>query len=210
MTQEIVVAGIVGSLRRDSETRVAVRIALEGAADSGAVTRLVDLRDYELPFCNDDDTDTPTEVSSLRRDVGTAHGLIIGTPEYHGGYSGVLKNAIDLMGFDEFEGKIIGLIGVSGGAMGASQALEGLRATGRALHAWVIPQQAAIPDASVSLASDSPTRERHTMRLRDVGSQVARFAALHNSPEATEFLRAWEEAPSNPGAEEPPLVLARE
>ena len=174
--------------------------ALEGAAESGAETRLVDLREYDLPFCNEDDTNSPPDVVRLRADVGTAHGLIIGTPEYHGGYSGLLKNAIDLMGFDEFEGKIVGLVGVSGGSTGASHALQGLRAIGRALHAWVIPQQAAVPDASTALAADSPTLTRHLERLRDIGVQVARFAALHNSPEAAAFLRAWEEAPSNPGA----------
>ncbi len=31
----------------------------------------------------------------------------LGTPEYHAGYSGVLKNALDYMGFAEFEGKMI-------------------------------------------------------------------------------------------------------
>ena len=199
MAQEIIVAGIVGSLREDSKTRIAVRTALEGAAESGAVTRLIDLRDYDLPYCNEDE-EASDAVLRLQRDVGPAHGLILGTPEYHGGYSGILKNAIDLMGFDEFEGKIVGLVGVSGGSLGASQALQGLRIIGRALHAWVIPPQASIPQASENLAVDSPNRDFFERRLRDVGRQVARFAALHSSDEATEFLRAWEAAPSNPGA----------
>ena len=59
----------------------------------------------------------------------------------------MLKNALDLMGFDEFEGKMIGLVGVSGGAMGAFEALNSLRNIGRALHAWVVPEQAAVPEA---------------------------------------------------------------
>ena len=126
----------------------------------------------------------------------------MGTPEYHGGYSGVLKNAIDLMGFDEFEGKVVGLVGVSGGSMGAAQALQGLRVIGRALHAWVIPQQASIPQAWEALAEGSATRAGYEKRLREVGRQVARFSALHSSPEAVEFLRAWEEAPSNPGGDD--------
>jgi FMN reductase len=61
--------------------------------------------------------------------------IILVTPEYHGGYSGVLKNALDLMGFDEFEGKMLGLVGVSGGRMGAFGARNSLREVGRALHA---------------------------------------------------------------------------
>lgn len=202
VSQETTIVGIVGSLRNDSKTRVAVQVALEGAAESGATTHLIDLRDYDLPYCNDDDTVDPPDVIRLRREVGAAQGLILGTPEYHGGYSGVLKNAIDLMGFDEFEGKVIGLVGVSGGSLGASQALQGLRGIGRALHAWVIPQQASVPEASSELAADSPTLQRHERRLREVGRQVARFAALHSSQEALEFLRAWEEAPSNPGGED--------
>lgn len=201
MQQEIVITGVVGSLREAGHTRIAVTTALEGAAESGAVTRLADLREYDLPFCNEDEPDSP-EVIRLRADVGSAHGLILGTPEYHGGYSGVLKNAIDLMGFDEFEGKIVGLVGVSGGAMGAQQALHGLRVIGRALHAWVIPQQASVPQAYENLAPTAPERETYERRLREVGRQVARFSALHSSDEAVAFLRAWEEAPSNPGGED--------
>jgi hypothetical protein len=51
------------------------------------------------------------------------------------------------MGFEEFEGKMLGLVGVSGGTMGAFSALEGLRNIGRALHAWVVPEQASIRQA---------------------------------------------------------------
>jgi hypothetical protein len=36
-------------------------------------------------------------------------------------------------------------------------------------------------------------------RLREVGRQVARFAYLHSSEEAREFIRAWENMPPNPG-----------
>ena len=36
-------------------------------------------------------------------------------------------------------------------------------------------------------------------RVKEVGRQVARFAYLHKSEHAQEFLRAWESAPMNPG-----------
>lgn len=53
-------------------------------------------------------------------------GIILGTPEYHGSFSGVLKNAIDLTGFKELEARIVGLAGVSGGRPGAVNALKEL------------------------------------------------------------------------------------
>src|SRR6476659_9536670 len=138
------IAGISGSRRSGSFTRVAVEIALRGAGENGAVTELIDLAKFDLPFA-DGDTASP-DLERLRAAVKEADGIILGTPEYHGSLSGVLKNALDLMGFDEFEGKMVGLVGVSGGAMGAFNALNELRNIGRALHAWVVPEQAALAE----------------------------------------------------------------
>ncbi len=199
----ILVVGICGSLRQTSYTRMALKIALKGAAESGARTRLIDLREYGLVFCHGgDDATYPPDVFRLREEVGAAQGIILGTPEYHGGVSGVLKNALDLMGFEQFEGKLVGLIGVSGGTMGAVNALNSLRAVGRSLHAWVIPEQVLIPQSSKQFTPDGQAiNPALAARLKEVGRQVARFAYLHHSTRAREFLRLWEAAPENPGGE---------
>ncbi len=198
----VFVVGICGSLRRGSYTRMAVQIALQGAEEVGAETQLIDLKDYDLVFCDgkEDESTFPEDVSKLRREVSQARGIILGTPEYHGGVSGVLKNALDLMGFEEIESKMIGLVGVSGGALGAVHALDSLRTIGRALHAWVIPEQASIPNAW-EVFDDSGTLKDSGLekRVMEVGRQVARFAYLHSSEKAQEFLSAWQGAPMNPG-----------
>jgi FMN reductase len=177
-------------------------VALAGAKEAGARTRLIDLSAYHLIFCDgkEDESGYPKDVFTLREEVRAAQGIILATPEYHGGYSGVLKNALDLMGFEEFEGKMLGLVGVSGGGMGAFGAMNNLRAVGRALHAWVIPEQASIPEA-YKVFDESGTLKDSALekRLKEVGRQVARFAYLHTSEQAQEFLRAWEGAPVNPG-----------
>ena len=196
------IAGISGSLRAGSYTRRAVEIALEGAAETGAETRLIDLRDYNLVFRDGkDDTGYPDDVFRLRSEVKQAEGVILGTPEYHGSFSGVLKNALDLMGFDEFEGKMIGLVGVSGGRMGAFDALNSLRNIGRVLHAWVIPEQASVPEAWKVFSEDGQIADAQIEeRLKEIGRQVARFARLHKCESALEFLNSWQKAPANPGA----------
>ena len=180
-----------------------VSLALQGAQEVGATTELVDLRDYDLPLCHGgEDEDYPEDVHALREAVGRADGIVLGTPEYHGGYSGVLKNALDLMGFDEFEGKMVGLVGVSGGRMGAMGAMHALRDVGRSLHAWVIPQQASVPQAWKAFSEDGQMGDEDAAeRVKDVGRQVARFADLHTAREAMAFLRTWEEAAENPGGE---------
>jgi NAD(P)H-dependent FMN reductase len=198
------VVGICGSLRAGSFTRMALRIALRGAEEAGARTQLIDLRDYKLAFCDGgDDQNLPQDVQRLRDEVKRAHGIILATPEYHGGYSGVLKNALDLMGFDEFEGKMIGLVGVSGGATGALPALNALRSVGRALHAWVVPEQTAVPHADDVFDDNGNCKDESIeKRLKAVGRQVAKFASLHNSEQAREFLQLWESAAKNPGGED--------
>lgn len=203
-TDTIHIVAICGSLRENSHTRKALQLALAGAAELGAETQLLDLSDYDLIFCDGDteDDDLPESVQRLKREVQQAHGILLGTPEYHGGYSGVLKNALDLMGFAEFEGKMIGLVGVAGGRMGATNSLTGLRAVGRALHAWVLPEEVSIPQAGQQFDADGNLKDqRMAERTRTLGRQVARFAFLHTSQQAHEFLRAWEEAPYNPGGE---------
>ena len=185
---QIRVVGICGSLREESHTRTAVRIALDGAGRLGADTSLIDLRDYELPLCDgrEDENTYSDGVHRLRREVGTASGLILGTPEYHGGLSGVLKNAMDLMGFDEFQGKMVGLVGVSGGALGASNALATLRTIGRALHAWVIPEQALVAEAWKQLDAEGKLKDPGLeKRLMEVGEQVARYTFLLHSDQAS-------------------------
>ncbi len=198
----IKVIAINRSLRPKSFTRMALDIALSGAKELGVDTELVDLHSYDLVFCAGKDRDIayPPDVFRLRKTVNQAQGIILGTPEYHSSYSGVLKNALDLMGFDEFGGKMVGLVGVSGGEMGAFHALISLRVVGRSLHAWVVPHQASVPRAWRRFDKDGTLEDRKIEeRLREVGRQVARFAYLHNAKEVLEFVNLWEKSQPNPG-----------
>jgi NAD(P)H-dependent FMN reductase len=193
------VVGLPGSIRPGSYTRMAVETALRGAREVGCVTALIDLREYMLSFAGAGD-EGGSGAEKLRAEVKQADGLILGTPEYHNSFSGVLKNALDLMGFDEFEGKMIGLVGVSGGLMGAFDALNSLRNIGRALHAWVVPEQASVPEAwKVFDKAGGIQDARLEQRLLEVGRQVGRFARLHKCAQAGEFLKDWEAATPNPG-----------
>ncbi len=195
----IKVVAICGSLNPNSKTRLALQTALRGAAEKGAETQLIDLLDYDLVFANGRD-DSPGCVHQLREDVRQAHGIILGTPEYHGGYSGVLKNALDLMGFKEFQGKIVGLLGVAGGSTGAINSLNGLRTVCRNLRAWVVPHQVSIAQVWKEFDDSGQLKDSQLeARVLELGQEVARFAYLHHSEAAKEFLRNWEVAPENPG-----------
>jgi FMN reductase len=194
------VVAISGSLRQGSYTTMALRYALQGASAAGTETTLIDLRNYRLSFAGDEDDPSAADVLKLQQEVRSAHGIILGTPEYHGSFSGVLKNALDLMGFEEFEGKMLGLVGVSAGRMGAFDALNSLRNVGRALHAWVVPEQVSIPQASEVFAEDGKLQNSKLQeRLHHLGWRVAEFARLHERGQTREFVKSWEGAMENPG-----------
>lgn len=192
------VVGLAGSLRPESATRMAVRYALKGAEQAGAKTRLLDIASYDLPFYGRNMDGKAKAVESFRSDLRAANGMLIGSPEYHGSMSGVLKNALDLATSDEFEGKMVGLIGLAGGQMGATNTLNHLQTVGRNLHAWVVPTQVSIANSSDAFdAQGEPTRPELGNRLRAVGKQVAHFALLHECENHLQFLKEWEGAPAD-------------
>jgi NAD(P)H-dependent FMN reductase len=199
---EIQVVGLAGSLRAESTTRMAVQYALHGAEEEGAKVELLDLAAYSLPFLGREREDGNLKlVEHFRAVLRTSDGIVLGSPEIHGSVSGVLKNALDLAGTDEFEGKMVGLIGVAGGRMGASETLSHLRLIGRSLHAWVVPTQASIGDSGAAFDFHGEPIDREVgYRLRSVGRQVAHFARLHKCENHMQFLKEWEVAPMGDGA----------
>jgi len=169
-------------MRSPSATHYAVEVALGGAERAGAVIEFFDIANADLPFCDgrDDPGSYPEPVQRFRAMVRNAQGIIIGTPEYHNSMSGALKNALDLCTVSDFEHKMVGLIGLSGGAISAINAINQLRITMRGLASWVIPHQ-------VSIANTDPASRKNghdiwdtaiEQRLVKLGSDVTRFAKL--------------------------------
>jgi len=180
-SHEVRIVGLAGSLHAESATRMAVEYALRGAEEEGAKVKLLDLAAYDLPYWSLEKEDgNVRQVERFLAELRTSDGIIIGSPEMHGSISGVLKNALDLASIDEFEGKMVGLVGIAGGRMGATEALSHLRTIGRSLHAWVVPTQASISNSATAFDfRGEPTDPEVRSRLKSVGREVARFARLH-------------------------------
>lgn len=175
------IVGIAGSLRAESYSIKALKLAASRLEAIGASVEILDLREMNLPFCNGGDNyaDYP-DVERLRQTVKEADALILATPEYHGSVSGVLKNALDLMSFEHLSDKITGLISVLGGQSN-SNALNDLRTIMRWVHAFVIPDQIAIGQAWKAFSEDGKILDEKLSQRLD------RFA--ENLVEITQKLR---------------------
>ena len=174
------VVAICGSLRDASHTRTALGYALEAVRERGAETRLLDLRAYDLPVY-DPDVDDAGDAVGFRSAVRAADSVLLGSPMYHGSYSGSLKNALDYCGFEEFEDRTVGLLGVSGGSFPVTT-LEHLRSVCRALNAWVIPHQAAIPQASSQFENGEFVDESLAERVGVLGERAVEYADISPDP----------------------------
>ena len=192
------VVGVCGSLNPTGKTRSALSVALDGSAEYEADTRLIELRDYELVFYGSvSDDDYPEDVHRLRQELREAQGIIIATPEYHGSLSGSLKNMFDLMSTEEFETKIVGLIGVAGGQVGAIHSLNAMKNICRNLHCWVLPQEVSIAESGRVIGDDGSVIDKALEeRLLNIGRQVVKFASLQKEFRQTGFAKVWAELPT--------------
>jgi FMN reductase len=176
------IVGLGGSLARASKSRAALQQALEGAAAAGADTRLVDLRELDLPMYNPDH-DEPTEAATeLIESCYAADGLLWSSPLYQGTISGALKNALDwlhLLGRRDppyLHDKVIGLISAAGGTQGL-QAINTMEFAVRALRGWAVPY--VVPVAAAARVFDPAGRiqdDSVKLQLTTLGEEVVRVA----------------------------------
>jgi FMN reductase len=182
MLGKLIVVGLGGSLAENSKSRAALQVALDGAADAGAETQLLDLRRLELPLYNPDDDDPTDAAARLIEAAYTANGLLWSSPLYQGTISGAFKNALDwldTLGAREppyLHDKVIGLISAAGGTQGL-QAINTMEFSVRALRAWAVPYVVPIASAARVFDSTGEVRDEAVERqLKTLGQEVVRVA----------------------------------
>ncbi|MEU5083932.1 MULTISPECIES: NADPH-dependent FMN reductase [Streptomyces] len=176
------ILGLCGSLRAGSLNAAVLRSAAELVVPPREL--LVDPGLGRLPFFDADveTTALPRVVAELRGAVGAADGLLIATPEYAHGTSGVLKNALEwLVGGGEMDGKPVALASASPAATGGDRARAWLAETLAVMGAKVIPRELGIPRATLMISdgriTDEPTRTALARLLDDLADAAAEARA---------------------------------
>jgi FMN reductase len=177
-TDMVKVLGIAGSLRAGSVSTAMVKQVLQASKEAGADIDIIDLKRYpKLPFCDgrrNNDSSYGTTVTRLRKKIKEADALVIGTPVFHGGYSGALKNLIDLNCITAFQGKPVTIVSAAGGDIATESALNQLDIVLRSLKTIRLPQQAAA-GKNDSNGKGRITNEVLLQRLNRMGTELVTF-----------------------------------
>jgi FMN reductase len=198
MANRLTIVGLGGSLARISRSRAALQVALDGAANAGAETELLDLHELELPIYHPA-TDEPTPAAArLIESCYAADGMLWSSPLYQGTISGAFKNALDwlhLLGGRKppfLHDKVIGLISAAGGTQGL-QAINTMEFAVRALRGWAVPYVVPVAAATRVFDQDGQIHDQAVeLQLTTLGGEVVRVAqrfaadaSLHRQAECT-------------------------
>ena len=186
-TDAPLILGIGGTLRPTSSSERALAVSLEAVREAGGRTMSIVGRDLSFPPYEpgmEFDENARRFVSALRQ----CDGLIISGPSYHGGISGLLKNAIDYiedMAGDErpyLTDRPVGMIVCAAGWQAVGTTLSGLRSIVHALRGWPTPLGAAL-NVSGGLfdAAGGCSDPAAAAQLRLIAEQVIGFGERNDS-----------------------------
>lgn len=114
---------ILGTVRKGRMSEHAARLmTAEVAKRPNVETELIDIARLPLPADNAGEAIKDPEFSSK---MMRADALVIVSPEYNHGYSGLLKHVLDSC-LKEYIHKAVGIAGVSAGAFGGTRGIQDL------------------------------------------------------------------------------------
>ncbi|MCI4668651.1 MAG: NAD(P)H-dependent oxidoreductase [Bacteroidia bacterium] len=139
---------ILGSIREGRKSdRVAKHLHALLEKAEGVEPYLLDLREHPLPQYEYRwaDVESPDpNLPKVGQLLANSDGMILVSPEYHGSYTGVLKNAIDHY-WKEFGKKVIGVVSTGSGRMGGINASTEMQQLILSLGAYPIPKKLLVP-----------------------------------------------------------------
>ncbi|WP_158811856.1 NADPH-dependent FMN reductase [Beijerinckia sp. L45] len=184
MSEKPYIVGLGGTTRPGSSSERALSLALAAAAIAGARTCHLTGCDLNLPIYDPGMVVPEGAACVLIEALRHADGIIISSPCYHGGVSGMLKNALDyteMMRADErayFDGRSVGVIGTGFGYQGPGTVVQQLRQYTHALRGWNVPLGVAINSAVVKFEADRCSDPFIAGQIETMAMQVVSFCGL--------------------------------
>ncbi len=164
----LTILAVIGSLQRDSVTRVVVWHVARELEGAGCAVDVLDLEKEPLALYNPDTAHALPGYAELQARVHRADAIVLGSPDYHGSVSGAMKNFLDHF-WHEFAGKLFATI-VASHEKGLT-VTDQLRTVARQCYAWTLPYGVCCTeniDVKDGRIVTDTLRERLGMLVRDL------------------------------------------
>jgi len=175
MSEPIKLVAFCGSLRKASFNRMALNAFIE-RLPAGTSAQVIEI-DWPLYNADIQAQGFPDKVQAAQKAMLDADGLVLVTPEYNYGPSGVLKNAIDWLSRmtpQPFAAKPIAMFGASGGVLGSARAQYQLRQIMVFLDGRPVNKpEVMIGAAQTKFVDGKFTDEAGAKLLADLGASLA-------------------------------------
>ncbi|MEJ8545801.1 NADPH-dependent FMN reductase [Brevibacillus borstelensis] len=167
---------ISGSVAEPAHTTALIEEIAARLREKGCEADVWDLRVRPLPIADpkyhyEPEKHIDETARELIRLASQADAFVLGSPNYHNSYSGVLKNALDILNMDMFRDKPVGLVG-NGGGIRSTQPIDHLRIVVRGLLGVAIPMQVASCKSDFMLESG-----RYIVTAEDLKQRLDAFTA---------------------------------
>ncbi len=137
------ITAFAGSLRKGSFNKSLLRASQMLAPDSMTI-EIFDLEGIPLFNADVESEGDPEQVTEFKEAIRKADGILIASPEYNHGMSGVTKNAIDWASRPPkdmpIDGKPVGIFGASPGITGTARSQDQLRQSLKSINAICMPK----------------------------------------------------------------------
>lgn len=190
------IVGIGGAGRNGSNTERALALTLAAVEALGARTELFGGDQLcQLPLYDHSHSVRTPDEERLLAAVRRADGFVLGTPAFHGGVAGVVKNALDLLedtardARPYLDGRAVGLIVTAYGWQATGVTLTSMRSIVHALRGWPTPLALTL-NAAVGLYDEAgkfkDARCDETVKL--MAAQIMHFTQTNRKPEDAQSL----------------------
>ena len=194
MTAVPFIVGLGGTTRPGSTSERALQVALARAASLGCETLCLAGNRLPTEMFDPARTDRSDAARALVSALRRADGVLLATPAYHGGVSGLVKNALDftedLRGDERvyLQDRAVGCIVCAEGPQAMGATLAALRAIVHSLRGWPTPFGAAVNSSTRPFGGDGQAADAAVLKACEtVADEVVGFArralAARRAPE---------------------------
>jgi FMN reductase len=185
MSEPLFIVGLGGTTRAGSTSERALAAALDAATAAGCTTQLFAAGSLPLEPYDPTRPERSPEAIAMLAALRRADGVLLATPAYHGGISGLVKNAIDFtedMRQDDspyFDGLAVGCIVCADGPQAMGSTLASLRSIVHSLRGWPTPFAATINSRERPFGGDGRDADPAVLEACAlVARQVIEFANM--------------------------------